>query len=331
MLAALFFLSAGFAPERLDAAVDGIIIEVDGALMASGTGGGVPRIEHGRVLVPLRAVTEYLDGKILWNPDTQQIIGFRGARGFDLVVGAAAAYLSDGRVYRLDLPAMIIEGRTYVPLRFVAEALGLGVEWDEPAGTVRISTHIPDVNKEIEELTKPLLLQVSTDKSRGSGFFTTTAGELITTAGLIEAAAWIRVKTGDGVEYSATPLVVDRKSNLAKLKINRLPGEVFFVFRYYDDGEGLSAGEAVFAVGSLWPEGLSLAAGELQAITGEDGRFPGIDVYPIRIEAGAGIAAAYEGGPLVKENGALIGVVCRTQAGEAYAIPIEYAFRMQNR
>ena len=40
----------------------------------------------------------------------------------------------------LDVPAMIIQGSTMVPLRFMSEALGADVNWQAHTNTVRINT-----------------------------------------------------------------------------------------------------------------------------------------------------------------------------------------------
>jgi N-acetylmuramoyl-L-alanine amidase len=44
----------------------------------------------------------------------------------------------DGRTVKLDVPPTIKSGRTLVPLRFVAERLGLTVSWDDATRTVTI-------------------------------------------------------------------------------------------------------------------------------------------------------------------------------------------------
>ena len=304
----------------------GIGVRVDGALME----GDSPVIDNGRVLIPLRSVVEYLNGKVLWYPDEQQVIGFRGARGFDLIIGAAKAYLSDGTVYPLDVPARIIGGRTYVPLRFVSEATGCMIEWDGLSRTAVITTAPVDTAKEVGELARPLLLQVTTDTQAGSGFLFTKDGQVITCSGLVSGAKWIRVKTAAGVEYAAEALIVDPMLNLAKLRINKTQGEEFPVFRYFDDFSGIAPEEAIFALGSplfdekiLQPGMVSekAPAGEIRG---------GINTYNVTTL----ITPENNGGPAVKENGALIGVNCLSEkdgAVDAYVIPIEYVFSMRNR
>lgn len=58
----------------------------------------------------------------------------------------------DGREVKFDVPAHIAEGRTLVPLRFVAEALGANVNWDESKHVVSVTTREPlAVNSDVAE------------------------------------------------------------------------------------------------------------------------------------------------------------------------------------
>jgi len=49
--------------------------------------------------------------------------------------------LVDGEQIETDVPAQIIEGRTMVPIRFVAEELGAEVDWND--GEITVDTWIP--------------------------------------------------------------------------------------------------------------------------------------------------------------------------------------------
>ncbi len=342
------FVFGGQAPALAAAQNEDIRILVDGVLMASQDR---PLVENGRVLIPLRAVTEYLEGKVNWYPDEQQVIGFRGTYGFDLILGSAAANLSNGKTYPLDVPARSIGGRTYVPLRFASEALGCQVSWDSLQRTVTIETAALNPEEDIKALALPVVLQVTTDKKSGSGFFFSKDGQVITNAHVVKDAAWIKVKDSQGIEYTAELMVEDHVLDLAKLRVLKAPGTVFPVFRYMDDFSGLAAGEPVFVLGSPGSPGspagegaslgaaagerASLAAGVISAMEAATEapavRQPG-EINKYRVTAA--ITAANSGGPMVKENGAVIGINCfRGEAGAemAYAIPIEYVFTMRNR
>jgi predicted secreted protein len=104
-----------------------------------------PLIEEGRTLVPLRALFEALGAEVIWNPETRQVTAQKEGLALELTVGSSEAYWKgpkDGHVVSLEVPPRIIGGRVLVPLRFVSEALGGRVDWDEATRTVRITSYI---------------------------------------------------------------------------------------------------------------------------------------------------------------------------------------------
>ena len=327
VLASNFCTGGRLSSGRLLADDGGISISVNGILMDDGD---VLLMDNGRVMIPLRSVVGYLNGKISWYPNEQQVIGFRGARGFDLIIGAARAHLSDGTICNLDVPAKIFEGRAYVPLRFISVAFGCGVEWDDTTRTAAITTSRIESETELKGLVLPVLLKIETDKSSCSGFFFSKDGQIVTSAAIVKDASWIRVKTNAGTEYQAEKITVDTKLDLAKLRINKASGETFPVFRYFDDFNGVEAGEAVYAFASPHVTNTPMAPGKIREKAAEQEDRGGICTYTVS----ATFTAESSGGPLVKENGALLGVLCfREKDGtiEAYGIPTENLFSMRNR
>jgi hypothetical protein len=100
-----------------------------------------PQRIEGRVLVPLRGVLEEIGADISWNEATQTVKARMGERALQLTLGSRTA-LVNGQSVSLRVPAMRIGGSTMVPLRFIGEALGANVDWDEPSQQVRINTGI---------------------------------------------------------------------------------------------------------------------------------------------------------------------------------------------
>jgi hypothetical protein len=47
--------------------------------------------------------------------------------------------LVNGQVIKLDVPAMVVKGRTLIPLRFVSEQIGMKVKWDEKNKSITIT------------------------------------------------------------------------------------------------------------------------------------------------------------------------------------------------
>lgn len=99
-----------------------------------------PRMIGGRVMVPLRGVVEKLGGEIKYESATKVITGAHAASSsqFRLRVGSPEALLN-GNPMNLDANPRVIGGVTYVPLRFVSEAMGAQVVWDAARRTVVIA------------------------------------------------------------------------------------------------------------------------------------------------------------------------------------------------
>jgi hypothetical protein len=95
-----------------------------------------PVIEQGRTLVPLRAIFEALGADVKWDGSTQTVIAIKAGKEIKLIIGGQA--YKNGQPVTLDVPAKIVDGRTMVPLRFVSEALGTSVRWEDATQTVSI-------------------------------------------------------------------------------------------------------------------------------------------------------------------------------------------------
>lgn len=116
-----------------------ITITVDGNAVDCNVYGQLPVIVEGRTLVPLRAVFEALGATVDWNNDTRTVTSVRGEVGISLAVGSTALVVN-GETKTIDVPAQIMNDRTMVPVRAVAEAFGCKVEWNNDTRTVVIAT-----------------------------------------------------------------------------------------------------------------------------------------------------------------------------------------------
>ena len=116
-----------------------ITIEIDGQLLQAEV---PPRIIDDRTMVPLRAIFEALDTEVEWIHETRTIIATRGENCIELVVDETEAQVNN-EIVPLDVPATIIDGRTLVPVRFIAESTGQEVGWDGRTRTVDITTIEP--------------------------------------------------------------------------------------------------------------------------------------------------------------------------------------------
>lgn len=98
-----------------------------------------PIVQGSRVLVPLRGIFEKMGATVEWHPQTRTVLAVRGNTLVELQIGSRIARVND-RPVTLDVPAMIVRGRTLVPLRFISESLGANVEYRAESRTVLIST-----------------------------------------------------------------------------------------------------------------------------------------------------------------------------------------------
>jgi len=101
-----------------------------------------PVIKNDRTLLPIRAVVEAMGGQVNWNAEEKRVdIEYRG-KTVTLWIGKNTAKVN-GKEVMIDpsnpnVVPEIINGRTMLPLRFVAESLGCQVEWDDKTKTITI-------------------------------------------------------------------------------------------------------------------------------------------------------------------------------------------------
>ncbi|CAN5625641.1 hypothetical protein BH11ARM2_BH11ARM2_05230 [soil metagenome] len=111
-----------------------------------------PVIRHGRVLVPIRAVTEAMGGTVTFYPGRSMIFLERDIYSVEMPIGGVNI-TANNKPAMIDQPPLVIKGRTMVPLRFVGEFLGAGVTWDSE--TRRVDVRTPDKpNKGTEPVEK---------------------------------------------------------------------------------------------------------------------------------------------------------------------------------
>ncbi len=97
-----------------------------------------PTIIDGRTLVPLRAIFEALGATVDWNQTTKTVTGTKDGTTIIMTVGQST-FTVNGDVKKLDVPSQIIDGRTLVPVRAIAESLGVIVKWNGDERAVLIA------------------------------------------------------------------------------------------------------------------------------------------------------------------------------------------------
>lgn len=90
-----------------------------------------PVIRNDRTLVPIRIVTETLGGKVDWNGVTKEVTLNIDGKEIKMTISKT--------LEKYGVAPVIIDGRTFVPVRFVADELGATVAWDDATKTVTIT------------------------------------------------------------------------------------------------------------------------------------------------------------------------------------------------
>ncbi|WP_227766366.1 stalk domain-containing protein [Zhaonella formicivorans] len=104
-----------------------------------------PMMVSGHTLVPMRAFFEALGAEVEWDSTNNIVTGTRDDTIVSLKIGKNEAYVN-GKLFKLQVPAQIIKGSTYIPLRFVGEALGDTVVWDSITSSIKITSKNSPIN-----------------------------------------------------------------------------------------------------------------------------------------------------------------------------------------
>ena len=97
-----------------------------------------PIIENGRTLVPLRKIFEALGASVEWDQNTKTVTSVKDDTKIVLTIGDSIMYVN-GNPVKLDVPGKIVNNRTLVPARAVAEGFNCNVDWDNDTRTVIIA------------------------------------------------------------------------------------------------------------------------------------------------------------------------------------------------
>ena len=98
-----------------------------------------PQLINNCTMVPLRKIFEAIGADVLWDGVTQTVTATKGDQKITATINNTNAYVN-GALKTLNVPPVIIDGRTLVPVRFIATALGANVEWNSETKTVVINT-----------------------------------------------------------------------------------------------------------------------------------------------------------------------------------------------
>jgi len=105
--------------------------------------------ENSRTQVPIRFVGEALGADVSWDGNTKKVTITLNGKKVVLQIGNKN-YEVNGQQKQMDTVALLKESRTFVPVRFVSEALGATVKWNANIRTVYI-----DMNGDVAPSPEP--------------------------------------------------------------------------------------------------------------------------------------------------------------------------------
>jgi serine protease Do len=159
-------------------------------------------------------------------------------------------------------------------------------------------------------------------RSLGSGVIVDASGIALTNAHVVENANNIEVVTLDGNKHRARLIGLDKKTDLAVLKLD--DGKGSFPHARLGDSDKMQVGDWVIAVGSPFGLQATVTAGIISAKARQIGQGPFDDF----LQTDAAINPGNSGGPLVNMQGEIIGINTAIVAGGSgigFAIPSNMA------
>lgn len=124
-------------------AVDGISVFIDDKKIDFEV---KPQLIGGRTMVPLRTIFEELGAVVLWEQETQTVTAYNEAKFVKATINSNVMYVN-GAEKTMDIAPMIVDNRTLVPARFVAEAFDCDVLWDADDMAVYITSPTIDYSE----------------------------------------------------------------------------------------------------------------------------------------------------------------------------------------
>ncbi len=130
LMAALLLCGSALAHPLVTVYVDGTQVSFDQP----------PVIQNDRTLVPMRRIFEAMGAQVAWEESAQTVTAVHGSDVIVLHIGETALYRNGAVVYTMPVPAQILNDRTLIPLRAVAESMGASVAWDGTGYVVTIQS-----------------------------------------------------------------------------------------------------------------------------------------------------------------------------------------------
>lgn len=118
-----------------------LTVHVDGKYVSTDVD---PYISNGRTYLPLRAAAESMGAAVVWDNNTRSATVTKDGTVIRCTVGSTAFSVNGVTKYN-DAAPQIVAGRTMLPIRPIAEALGGTLSWDGTTASVTIDTPAADL------------------------------------------------------------------------------------------------------------------------------------------------------------------------------------------
>ena len=122
------------APEAAESA---IAVQLDGKDLTFTD--AIPQVKDERTFLPFRAVFEAMGAEVSYDAATNQVSATRDGTTVTMTLDSTEATVTTGDVtttLAMDVAPYAAQNRTYVPVRFAAQAFGCAVGWDQDDSTV---------------------------------------------------------------------------------------------------------------------------------------------------------------------------------------------------
>ncbi|MFD0678278.1 MULTISPECIES: stalk domain-containing protein [unclassified Paenibacillus] len=114
-----------------------VMVLVNGRYLHLIDSGAVPFIENGRTMVPLRAIADGFGFEVSWEQSQEKITLTKDGKSFIMHIGKSDILVDGEKVQLEEVVPMIKNNVTFLPVRQLAEILGIQVKWD---GNTRTAT-----------------------------------------------------------------------------------------------------------------------------------------------------------------------------------------------
>lgn len=96
-----------------------------------------PFVSNGRAMLPVRYVSEALNSQVVWDDATRTATIFKGDRVVQFVLDQNYYTVNGVKVF-MDTKPVVKNGRALLPIRYVADALGVVLEWNDADKTITV-------------------------------------------------------------------------------------------------------------------------------------------------------------------------------------------------